>query len=140
MPPMKRNLLPVLLATFLLVLSCQNKDAVPRQTGLSGTWLLVQNRFWNGRALVTETVPLVPIRLIAFTDAGTVATVGLPDTTLLQAHYYEAYYSDLIGPVLSLKKDKTSPATGSVKYLVDRDTLEISLLRSSYFSYRFRRL
>ena len=135
---MKRLRLLYTLAFACLLISCKEK-VEPEEKGLEGTWLLVENSFWDGQIMVKESIAPSPPRTVTFTSSGQFYTTALPDTALNQFHYYKAGYSELIGPVINLGKTVTA-LPNTMKYLVDRDTLQLSPLGRATINYRFRRL
>lgn len=70
---------------------------------------------------------------------GDVLAKVIDDITLSQARYFQATYSNLVGPQMLLKKSKEGSITGSLKYLLQQDTLEMSPMWLASLGYRFRR-
>ena len=137
---MKRFQYLIALAILCSTFSCKQKQVGPTENGLSGTWILFQNRFWNGSAIVTQNIPSSPQRTLTFTATSDVLAKAIDDTTLSEARYFQATYSNLVGPQMLLRKSKDGSITGSLKYLLQQDTLEMSPMGLASFGYRFRRL
>ena len=129
--------LAVLLVLYLMT-SC-SKKAEPVEKGLHGTWLLVQNTYFDGQVAVTREITSLPPQTITFTSNGDLSTVAITDSVLYQAEHFKAGYNSLVGPVLNLYKADKQPWV-LLRYIVDRDVLVINPFVGGTFSYKFRRL
>lgn len=127
----------ILLVLYLMI-SCGEKGE-PVEKGVHGTWILVQNSFFNGQVTVTQDIASSPPQTITFTSSGELSTVAIDDSVLYQSNYFKTGYNSLVGPVIDLyKADKQSWI--SLKYIVDQDILVINPFIGGTFSYKFRRL
>jgi hypothetical protein len=127
----------ILLVLYLMT-SC-DKKAEPVEKGVHGTWILIQNTFFNGQVAVTQDIASSPPRTITFRSNGELSTIAIDDSVLYQAHYFKTGYNSLVGPVLDLYKADKQPWV-SLIYIVDQDILMIDPFIGRKFSYKFRRL